>query len=243
VDLDGLPPVQPTLPGALLTDEAWLSARVDQLARQSGCRERRTNATLWWYSASAVLLGPAVRELLTTGAAVSLSPASLRFTLRINGYLERAIPGVRPSEDDDGGASLGRHLDDALGQIIEPLARAGRATERSLWAIAADSLATVVLAGSSVLPGGAADAAQLATGIAAAAERIRPLPRFVDIDPGEGRPGAHRPRPARTYVRRGSCCLLIRVPEGKCITCPNQIPAERHARLIQHARSVSGLEP
>jgi len=36
------------LPGALLTDESWLSERVDQTGRQFGCTERRTNATLWW---------------------------------------------------------------------------------------------------------------------------------------------------------------------------------------------------
>jgi ferric iron reductase protein FhuF len=249
VDPDALPPARPTLPGHLLTDEGWLCERVDQLARQLDCAQRRTNATLWWYSASAVLLAPAVRELVTTGAGASLRPASVRFTLRSNGYLERVIPG--PALGDNGGASLGRHLDDALAQVIVPLARTGRASERSLWAIAADSLATVVLGASSAMPGGPAAAPGIAGAIATASDRIRPLPRFVDIDPVDGVavPAADPPsdpqssrasRATRKYIRRGSCCLLLRVPGGKCITCPNQVPSERLERLVQHARALSG---
>jgi ferric iron reductase protein FhuF len=245
VDPDGLPPAPPTLPGSLLSDESWLSARVDQLGRQSGCRERRTNATLWWYSASAVLLAPAVRELLTTGTGVSLAPEASRFTLRFNGYLERVVPG--PALKDDGAPALGRHLDFALGQVIAPLARTGRATERSLWAIAVDSLATVVLAASNAMPGGVAEAPGIAAAIATGSERLRPRPRFVDIDPDQGRQTAPTTptaptAPLRRYVRRGSCCLLLRVPEGKCITCPNQTPAERLERLVQHARAIGGLD-
>jgi ferric iron reductase protein FhuF len=242
MNLDGPPPSKPTLSGALLTDEAWLSERVEQLARQFRCSQQRTNATLWWYSASAVLLTPAIRELVTTGAAVSLAPASLRFTIGFNGYLERVIPGRtlpddvpanRGSGGGDGESALGRHLDDALGQVIAPLARAGQATERSLWAIAADSLATVVLAAAGALPGGQSAAPPIAEAIAAASRRIRPRPRFVEVDPGAGN--------LRLYVRRGSCCLLIRVPEGKCIACPNQVPAERYERLVRHARAMSGV--
>jgi hypothetical protein len=32
------------------------------------------------------------------------------------------------------------------------------------------------------------------------------------------------------------------VPDGKCITCPNQTPAERLERLVRHARSIGGLD-
>jgi ferric iron reductase protein FhuF len=205
-----------------------LAERVDQLGRESGCGERRTNATLWWYSASVVLLGPAVHELVTAGSGVSLSPPALRFTLRASGYLERVIAGARL---EPGSATLGGHLDDVLGLVIEPLARTGGATERSLWAIAADSLATRVLAETAVTPGGTDRAPQIATAVAEAAPRLRPLPRYVDV---RGRPGS----PDRRYVQRGSCCLLFRVPGGLCISCPKQTPADRLARLQQHARST-----
>lgn len=217
-----------TLPGALLTDESWLAERVDQTGHQFGCSERRTNATLWWYSASIVLLGPAVHALVQFGAGVSLSPSKVRFTLLFNGYLERVIAG---GELDPGPVALGQHLDAALAQVIQPLARTGRATERSLWAIATDSLATRVLAETSVTPAGIDTAPRIATSIAQAAPRLRPLPRYVDV---RGRPEG----PDRRYVRRGSCCLIFRVPEGLCISCPKQTPADRLERLQQHARAL-----
>jgi len=225
---DGLPAALALLPGELLIDESWLSERVDHLGRSSGGTERRTNATLWWYSASTVLLGPAVHELVTAGTGLDLSPSTLRFTLRDNGYLERVIAGARL---DPGPSALGRHLDDALSLMIEPLARIGGASERSLWAIAVDSLATRVLAETSVTPGGTDRAPQIATAVAEAAARLRPLPRYVDV---RGRPGG----PDRRYIKRGSCCLLFRVPGGLCISCPKQTPADRLARLQQHARST-----
>jgi ferric iron reductase protein FhuF len=226
--MDGLPPSPATLPGSLLTDESWLAARVDQTGRQFGCAERRINATLWWYSSSVVLLGPVVHALVTSGAGRELSPSVLRFTLLSSGYLERVIPGP---ELPAGPAALGRHLDEVLAAMIEPLARTGQATERSLWAIAADSLATRVLAETSVTPGGTDRAPQIATAVAEAAARLRPRPRYQDVS---GRPDA----PARRYVRRGSCCLLFRVPAGLCISCPKQTPADRLERLQQHARTM-----
>ncbi len=219
------------LPGGLLTDESWLSERVDQTGRQFGCAERRTSATLWWYSASVVLLGPSVHELVVSGTGVSLAPETLRFTLRFNGYLERVVAGPPLVA---GPAALGRHLDDVLARVIEPLARTSAATERSLWAIAVDSLATRVLsetAETSVAPGGTDQAPQVATAVAEAAAHLRPLPRYLDI---LGRPDG----PPRRYVRRGSCCLLFRVPDGLCISCPKQTPADRVARLQEHARAT-----
>ena len=226
--MDDLPSSPVTLPGALLSDQAWLSERVDQIGRQLRCAERRTNATLWWYSASVVLLGPAVHALVTSGAGLELTPSTIRFALRFNGYLERVIPGPVLAA---GPAALGRHLDAALAQVIEPLARTGRVSERSLWAVAADSLGTRVLAETSVTPGGTDGAPQLAAAVAEAAPRLRPLPRYQDV---QGRPD----RPARRYVRRGSCCLLFRVPDGLCISCPKQTPADRLQRLQQHARTM-----
>ena len=228
-----------TFPGELLADRGWLADRVDQTARQWGCPERRTNATLWWYSASAVLLGPAVQAFALTGAGAEVSPAATRFTVRGNGYLERVIPGPGL---DPGAAALGAHLAVAFGQVIEPLADVGRATERSLWAIAADSLATVLLSAAPVLASlrpsavvhaavGADWLAELAASIASAGPRLRPLPRYLDVAVSGDPPATRR------YVRRGSCCLLVRVPDGKCLTCPNQTPADRLRRLTAHAEA------
>jgi ferric iron reductase protein FhuF len=222
------------LPGELLTNQDWLSERLGQLAAQSGCADRRTNATLWWYSASAVLLTPAVHALVLENELVSLTPSSLRFTLRWNGYPERVVAG--PELGDGDPHALGRHLDDAFGPVITALARISDATERSLWAIAVDSLATRVLVDVpvTVRPAQVAVAVtDLAGDIAAASQHLRPLPRFVQID---GDPAGRQP--PRSYVRRGSCCLLYRVPEGKCIACPAQAPDVRLERLLRHARAT-----
>lgn len=237
------------LPGTQLTDPAWLSARVERLARQGGGGDARVAGTLWWYSASLVLLGPPVHALVVEGAGLSLSPAAVRFTLRPSDYLESALPGPPLAP---GPEAFGAHLDDALGAVITPLAEVSGATGQSLWAMAADSLATRVLASTSVTPAGPGAAPALAHAVASSSRHLRPVPSYVEVspdDPGDARgprtavqglPVRRDPtvvRPPRLYPVRGSCCLLWRVPAGKCITCPAQTPQERAGRLLRHARA------
>jgi ferric iron reductase protein FhuF len=238
--------VTTVLAGALLTEPGWLAARVERLAR-SGGGDRRVAGTLWWYSASLVLLGPPVHALLVEGAGLDLSPSAVRFTVRPSDYLENALPG---SLLGPGPEAFGAHLDAALGAVITPLAEVSGATGQSLWAIAADSLATRVLASASVTPAGPAAAPALATAIASSSRCLRPVPSYVEVSadtpavhPRTAVQGldVHRdpavPHAPRLYPVRGSCCLLWRVPAGKCITCPAQLPEERAARLLRHARS------
>ncbi|GLY31702.1 (2Fe-2S)-binding protein [Kineosporia sp. NBRC 101731] len=214
----GLPEPIGFLPGSLLLDRDWLSGQVRDTGAFYGCREPRVSTTLWWYSASAVLFGPAIHELVLLGAGLSLDPAALRMTARPSG-LERVVPG-RPL--DPGPAAFGRHLDAALAPVIRALGDVGQVTPQSLWAVAADSLATRLLTSR------APDPAGWAADIAGASERLSPTPRFVQV---QGRPGAA----PSTYVHRVSCCQIYRVPMSLCLSCPRRPPAERRQRLETHA--------
>ncbi|GAA3611759.1 (2Fe-2S)-binding protein [Kineosporia mesophila] len=214
----GLPEPIGLLPGSLLLDRDWLSGQVRDTGTFYGCQEPRLSATLWWYSTSAVLIGQSVHELVLLGAGLSLDPAVLRMTARPSG-LERVVPGHPLAP---GPAAFGRHLDAALAPVIAALGDVGQVTSQSLWAVAADSLATRLLASR------APDPAALAAQVAAACSPLSPTPRFVEVP---GRPGAA----PSTYVHRVSCCLIYRVPMGKCLSCPRQLPAERRERLEAHA--------
>lgn len=205
------------LDGALLTDPAWLAGRVAEAGRSWSVADPRVVGTLWWYAASSALLAPPVVTLLVTGRAVDPDPRGLTVGLRPDGYLG----GGRTGRLLDG--DLGAAVRSGLGQIVGPLAAVSGAGERSLWAIAADSLGTWALRA-----GGPTAGADLARTVARAAG-VLPLPRFVDI------PGRDGPR---RYLRRSSCCLLYLAPGGdKCTACPRQPPAERLRRLTAHARS------
>ncbi|MDP9828617.1 (2Fe-2S)-binding protein [Kineosporia succinea] len=204
----GLPEPVALLPGSLLLDHDWLSGQVLTTGISYGSDDPRLGATLWWYSASAVLLGQSVHELVLLGSGASLDPADVRMVTRPGG-LDRVVPGPSVAP---GAAAYGAHLESVLAPVITALAEVGRATPQSLWAVTADSLATRLLA---------SRAPHLAAELVL---RRMPAPRFVDVL-------------GRAYVHRVSCCLLYRVPMGKCLSCPRQAPAERRARLETHARA------
>lgn len=212
----GLPEPVTLLPGSLLLDQDWLSGQVRDTGAAYGCADRRVNTTLWWYSASTVLLGPSVHELVLLGRGTSLSAADVRLSPRPSG-LARIVPGP---ELAPGAAAFGAHLDTAIGPMVDALARVGGATPQSLWAVTADSLATRLLA---EVRGTAPE--HLAEAIAAGSQRLRPRPRYTRVQ-------------GRTYVHRASCCLLYRVPLGVCLSCPRQTPAERTERLRAPARTL-----
>ncbi|MFC5290886.1 (2Fe-2S)-binding protein [Actinokineospora guangxiensis] len=108
---------------------------------------------------------------------------------------------------DRPGVALRELLDGGISAVSE----VSGAGARSLWAVAADSVGNQVLwAGGGAVHGEA---------VAAAVGVEMPVPRFV-------RAGG------RWVVRRVSCCLVFEVEgEGKCVSCPRQVPAVRAARL------------
>jgi len=193
-----------------ITDPEWLRRQVDLTAQLYRTRRRELAATLWWYSASAVLVAAPVRSLHTRGSAADPSLASTVLRVLPNGVLLGTRPLGPPGQLTDP-VVVGRALGDPLGQVIRAVLAAGAPNERALWALATDALANQVL----WCGAGPALAARLADGIGPAL----PRPRFVEVN---GRP----------FVRRASCCLIYLTPgNDKCVSCPRQPPSERLARL------------
>lgn len=174
-----------------------MKAAIAALRRGVAAPDDRVAGVLYWYALSGALTRLAVAGRDAASAPVRSGPG---------GWPE---PGeAAPSDDPD--ASLAR----AFRALIPEIAAASGATERSLWAIATDSIASAALG--APVPSVAADGALAACGPQA------PPARFEEV-PGRG-----------VVVRRGSCCLLYQCPGcAKCLSCPRQTPEERLERLRQ----------
>jgi len=204
------PPGAAAVPGVLLADAGWTAQRLAERAARTGTADRRVLATVWWYSASSVLLTPALAGLVT-GRPLSARLADTTLWSLSGGLLVAATssaPSAEPAAE----------LRDAVAAVVAAVATAGGLRERPLWAIATDSIANRLLAlGRAV--GDVPRATALAGPLAAAIGPPLPVPRYVDVR-------------GRRFTRRVSCCLLYRVPgEPLCTSCPRRPPAERQILL------------
>jgi hypothetical protein len=204
------PPGATAVPAVRLADPGWTSVRLAERAVRSGTDDRRVLATVWWYSASSVLLTPALAGLVT-GRPLSARLEDTTLWSLAGGLLVAATSSA-PAADP------AAELREALTAVVTAVAAAGRMRERPLWAIATDSLANRLLAVGRAL-GDVPRATALAGPLAAAIGAPLPAPRYVDVR-------------GRRYTRRASCCLLYRVPgEPLCTSCPRRPPAERQILL------------
>ncbi|WP_448642179.1 (2Fe-2S)-binding protein [Geodermatophilus sp. URMC 63] len=205
------PPSARALPAALLADPAWTAQRVAALGRRYESDDRRVLATVWWYSASAVLLTP-VAAGLATGRPLSARLADTTLYELPGGLLVAGVSAAPAGPDPAG------ELREALGAAVAAVAAAGGVRERPLWAVATDSLAGRLLAVGRALR--AVDAVTaLAAPVAAAVGAPLPPPRYTDVA-------------GVRFVRRASCCLLYRLPsEPMCTACPGRPPAHRQVLL------------
>lgn len=208
-------------PAGRLADPAWTAELLALRSRRPGSPghgtgDPRVLATLWWYSASSVLLTPPLAGLVT-GIPLSARLADLTVSV-----LPTLVP-IAAHATGPGSGDLARDLRDSLGAVVAAVAEAGHMRERPLWAIATDSLADRLLVlGRAV--GDVGHATALAAALAAAIGPALPAPRYEDV-------GGTR------FVRRASCCLLDRVPGGAtCTSCPRRAPAERLAMLRRVTR-------
>jgi hypothetical protein len=208
------PPSAASVPVAALADAAGAAGLVAARARALGRPEPRVAATVWWYSASAVLLAPPLAGLVT-GVPLSARPADLSLSLASGGLPVAATSSAL-------GSDLAAELRETLSVVIGAVAEAGRMREAPLWAVATDSLAAGLLSlGRAIrdVSGITALAAPLATAIGTPL----PVPRYVDV-------GGAR------FVRRASCCLVYELPGGPlCTSCPRRLPAERRVLLERAA--------
>jgi ferric iron reductase protein FhuF len=210
-----VPATAAAVPGVALADPGWTAEVLARRARSQGTADRRVLATVWWYSASSVLLTPPLAGLVT-GIPLSARLADLTVAL---------LPGPVPiaAVTTGGVADPAADLRASLGAVIAAVAEAGGVGERPLWAIATDSLANRLLD----LGRAAGDPAAATARAHLLAEAIGaplPAPRYEDV-------GGTR------FTRRASCCLLVELPSGAmCTSCPRRPPGERHALLEGAAR-------
>ena len=204
------PPSTAVVPAALLADAGWTAERLAERAARTGTADRRVLATVWWYSASSVLLTPALAGLVT-GRPLSARLEDTTLSVLSGGLFVAATSRA-------GGREPAAELRETMGAVIAAVAEAGRMRERPLWAIATDSIANRLLALGRAL-GNVTRATGLAGPLADDIGAPLPPPRYVDVA------GAR-------FTRRASCCLLYRVPhEPTCTSCPRRPPAERQILL------------
>lgn len=208
------PPGAPAVPALLLADPGWTADRLTERGRAQRTGDLRVLATVWWYSASAVLLTPPLAGLV---AGVPLSGRLEDTSISLRAGLPCA------AHTAGGGNALVGDLRESLAAVVAAVAEAGRMRSRPLWAIATDSLANQLLAlGRAV--GDVPVVTALAAPLAAAIGAPLPAPRYVDVA------GAR-------FTRRASCCLVAELPgQSMCTSCPRRPPADREAQLERAAR-------
>ncbi|WP_369130678.1 (2Fe-2S)-binding protein [Modestobacter roseus] len=216
------PPSADAVPATVLADPAWTGEVLTARAPRQGTGDRRVLATVWWYSASTVLIGPFLAGLVT-GAPVSARLADTTLHL-----LAGRTPVAATAGDPAVGGAPAGDLRASLAAVVAAVAAAGGLRERPLWAIATDSIANRLLTLGRAT-GDVAAATALAGPLAAEIGAPLPAPRFADV----ARPGGGAVR----FTRRVSCCLLYRVPhEATCTACPRRPPAHREV-LLEDAAS------
>jgi hypothetical protein len=204
------PPSAAVVPAVRLADPGWTAELLSARAGRQGTRDRRVLATVWWYSVSSVLVTPSLAGLVT-GIPLSARLADTSLSL-----LRGDQPVAAVSTGSDG--VVAAELRNSVAAVVTAVAEAGRMRERSLWAIATDSIANRLLALGRAL-GDVPAATALAAPLAAAVGPPLPAPRYEDV-------GGAR------FTRRASCCLLYRIPhQPTCTSCPRRPPAERRILL------------
>lgn len=202
-----VPPGSRPVPATVLVDEAWTAELLELRALTARTDDRRVLATLWWYSASLVLLGPSLAGLVT-GRPLSARLADT--TLHLVGDLPWAATSRAAAGD------VVADLGESVAAVVATVARAGGVREAPLRAIATDALANKLLALGRARRDVAA-VTSLAIPLARAAGL--PAPRYVEAG-------------GQVFTRRASCCLAWRVPhEAMCTSCPRRDPAERQVLL------------
>ena len=204
------PPSAAAVPAVLLADAEWTAERLAALGTRYASGDRRVLATVWWYSASTVLLTPPLAGLATG------LPLSARLADTSVAVLAGGTPVAATSSAPGGDTAA--ELRETLAAVIDAVAVAGGTRPRPLWAIAANSLANRLLALGRAL-GEERRVTGLAAPLAGAVGPPLPAPRYVDVA-------------GVRFPRRVSCCLLYRLPpEPLCTSCPRRPAAERQLLL------------
>lgn len=215
-------------PFSRAVDPAWLLEQFPLETSRWRTADPRVLGTLWWYSASVWLQAPSLASLVATGRPLSPRMADLQMHRLPDGRLTGATSSAVLVGDPI--SELGQALGESFAAIIQTIGRVCRINERSLWAVASDSMANRLLwAGRAV--GDLDRATALAVPLARAVGAPLPIPSYVDVSAGYG-----QATQTVRFTRRTSCCLIYAAPsQAKCTSCPNRAPADRHNDLRRAA--------
>ncbi|GAB2989253.1 (2Fe-2S)-binding protein [Amycolatopsis acidiphila] len=193
-----------SVPATSITDPGWLRTQIGLAARRYGRAQPNVLGTIWWYSASSVLIAPTLETFARAEKPLDPSLSALSLDLHDDGNIVGAHSS-RPLEGDIGEALAGM-----IETVVAAVSAVTGAHSPALRAIATDSIANRLLwTGTPALAGPL---------VAAIGARL-PRPRYGEVG---GTP----------YVRRVSCCLIYQATgTDKCLSCPRQAPAERERRL------------
>lgn len=194
------------LPASIMTSPDWLAEQLRLRSVRWNTDDARVLAALWWYSASAWVIGP---TLISLARGDQLLSGDLD-DLAIHWLPDSRITGATSSRVLVSTSPIGSAADSLLGlfeHVIPAVADLAGIAERPLWAVAADSIATRLLA--------------IGQEIGEVDRVVGLLPALADsiggVMPRVGFTGSG----SQLTPRRVSCCLLYLAPEqSKCSFCP-----------------------
>lgn len=206
------------VPASRTLDPEWMAEQIRLRGLIWGIDDPFVLATLWWYSASNWLILPTIASSFLTGSV--LSPAL--DDVLLHWRPDSRIPGATSTRLAT--APVSGALAEALGPVIEHVASICGKGERRLWSMAVDAIAGRYL-WAGVATSRETEAQQAAEDVVSNLPGRLPQPRFQTVE-------TRSDLEPRTFVRRGSCCLLYTVSgEVPCGNCPRQHPAKRRERL------------
>jgi len=219
-------PAETGVPASRIRDPEWMREQLRSRGLIWNTDDARVLATLWWYSASARMIAPAIASLVVSGRPLSPRLDDLllhsRPDSRLSGVTSTALLPLPSSAEATANvespalSALGTALGELFAETIPAVAAAGAMRERPLWALATDAIAGRLLwAGEASAT--VERAISLAEPLVANVATTMPRPRYTRTHPGD-----------QVTTKRVSCCLLYRVPgQHKCGGCPGK---PRHAR-------------
>lgn len=210
------------MPATVLGDLNCLAKFLDASREDWRTVDDRIAATLWWFTTSSILCAPLVASAVITGTVPDAALARTRLHLDGRGR----IAGAHVDTAVDGLPQAAESFRNSLVTVIFGVCAVTGMRPAPLWAIATDSLANRALRAGRVI-GRERSAETFAVTLAGLIGRPFPVPRFVDVQPVEGK--------RMRFVRRASCCLIYQLGHQMCESCPRQSPKLRQRRLTDAA--------
>lgn len=212
--------MQDVLSGTALTDPDVMAQFVADCRQRWSTKDDRVAGTLWWYSASSVVLTALLTRLAEIDLAADPALERLRVHVDADGRIVNAYPGGLLPEV----AELPGALRAALSPVLATLSEVSGVRLPPLWAITTDAVANTLLRAWREL-GTPAKGVEQASWLVAGMGSPLPAARFVELE-------------GKVLVRRVSCCLIDHAGFAACASCPHQEPETRNLRMTAAAQAL-----